>query len=198
MTQHMTFGQLFLEDPTPLLLGLVLITLVLWILAKRRGDRRLGRGAMVAAGIGILIFLLAWFVETTREHLMDRTRFAVQATAPLNMTAIRSVMSPQVELVGPSGATWISNGRLLDYVETAVGRMPIEEHDVLAINAREDAPGEATSGIKVRTRAAAFGGLPVQTHWEFRWEKDAAGRWRIVQVRFVEFQGRQPARNMLP
>lgn len=206
VTSSMTLTSLLFEDPTMLLLGLLGVAVVLWALARRHGDTRLLRGAGVAMAVAIAILLLSYFVETTRERLIARTRAAIAAATspdPASQQAFRAMLSPQAILAGgaPGGTSgsggWLDSEGIVQHAKTLGERYPDWRHKIIAIDARRDADDQGISGFKLRSTLAQDTPVPIPSHWELIWTQDSDGVWRIAEIRMLSIFNQTPTREVL-
>lgn len=193
----MSLTSLFLEDPLMLLMGLVGITVLLWAMARRQDDPRLYRGACVAAGAAVLIIILSYVIETTREHLLDRTGQLVNAVERHDAATLDTLLMPDVRVVGPNGNTWFSRTMLDASLATFSSSMPQWDHRIISLNARQDTDTHATSGVKIRTKLSDAEPVPVPSHWEFAWVLDDQGDWRVQDIRAMEIMNQPANRSLL-
>ncbi len=191
-----TLAYLFLERPLSLSLALLGVAVVLAILARRRNRPRLLIGAGAALILAAGVWALAAAVTTDRERVMQRTEALLQATAPLDTAALGDLLDPAATLRGPDGSVWLERESLLAALALSLERWQVETQDVRNLQAGVGDRNDAASRVEARTSFREGSGLPVRTTWQLQWRRDADGRWRVIDVQWLEFQGRTPQEGM--
>jgi len=181
--------RLFLEEPWPLTVGLILLAAVLGVVAYQRMRRTLAIAALVAALLAVAIGLTAKFVETDREQVRDATEQLVAATAPMNLTRIRGMLHTDVVLIiGDDEAAPIRIDRLLAQLESVGERYPIESNQIKLLEAQSLAPaspGVARARTLIDVLSLARNGRAL-TRWRIDWEKQPGGTWRVTRIQWLE------------
>ena len=186
---------LLLEDPLPLILGLLTVGVVLRLVASRSSRPKLNYGALAAIAAAVGAFLLAHYVQTARETLIARSEALVQATAPLNTAAVNALLTPDVAVTGPQGARIVPPGRLRDYLDSNLQRFPIESHAIMKVDAAADGDaGKSIVSIRSQSEHAVVPGGLAST-WALTWRKTAHGQWRVGEIRWLSLQGQPPPRG---
>lgn len=181
--------RLFLEEPWPLTVGLILLAAVLGVLAYQRLQKKLTIAALVAALLAVAIGLTAKFVETDREQVRDATEQLVAATAPMNLTRIRGMLDPDVVLIiGDDEDAPIRIERLLAQLEAADQRYPIDTNLIKLLEAQSlDAasPGVPRARTLIDVLSIARNGRAL-TRWQIDWEKQPGGVWRVKRIQWLQ------------
>jgi hypothetical protein len=213
---------LFLESPWALAAFFVLVAGVLLRVGRQRRGKLFALLAAVALALAVGVFVLARAVTTDRERLIEDTRALVDATAPLDLAALDRLIDPAATVSGPDGTAWLSAGRVRARLQQAVGRFGVNSQRVRDVQAVAHDTGWGESTVTVRTEMTSAGGAPVNTGWRLTWRQDAVsggdtggrsggdiggdaggdsgggGGWRVVDIRWMRFNGREVDRGMLP
>lgn len=190
---------LLLESPLPVVIALVAMAVVLRVMASRRRDRRLNYAALGALAAAMLVFVLAHLVVTDREAIMARTEALVAATAPLDSNALADLIANGATVTGPQGQPFLDYSQLRPELERTLTRFPVEGQAVRSLAAQAmGAPGtrgESIVGLSTQVRTEFFGG-PIRSEWGLFWQKESDGEWRVVEIRWLTFQGQEPTNLM--
>jgi len=191
---------LLLEDPWPLALTLLVVAAVVVFLAFQRANTRLLRFAGLAVLLAVGVFLLAKFVITTTEHILENTRKLVSYTAPLQLADFKALVDPRVVVLVEETANPepIAGRDVFDSLEKTVESSPLEKQTIVAIEADVKSDDEAVSSFDVRTNLRG-GGMFI-TRWTLTWRRQGDNAWRVVEVRWLPCPhpvGVQPSRRYL-
>jgi hypothetical protein len=187
------FEHILFESPWPLVAALGLVGIVLLIHGTRRGNRRIVLAAAACIVLAACVPALSALVTTTREHLIERTRQLVAATAPLDLARVRGFVAPGAELVGPDGSPWLTADDIFRELSSATQRFAIAAQDTSRLAAEEQTPDRGRTSVHVRT---TFGGQsrpsPIVTDWIFTWARQADGSWRVTRLQWMKLEGSPP------
>jgi len=200
------FEHLLLESPWAVMGVLLVVAIVLALISRRRRSKAVGLCALAALILSAGVFGLAKAVSTDREQLMQHTRALVGATAPMDPTVLDRMIDPAATVTGPGGTIWLTFDQISPRLKRVVGRLGVQSQRVREVQAlsRDGAWGEST--VIVRTEASGAGGMPINTGWHLTWQKEvpkaaganAAGGWRVVDIRWKRLNGQEVTRGMLP
>lgn len=188
---------LFLESPWAVMVVCAVVGLILFSSGQKRHQKglMLGGGAAILAAAGV--YLLASAVTTDREQLMQNTRDLVAATVPLDDAALSRMLDPGVVVTGPNGGIWVKAGDVLPRVHRVLNRYPLQSQSVRMLDAAVHENGWGESAVTVHTEAA--GSNSVNTGWLLSWEKTLGDdTWRVVDIRWMRFNGLETPSSMLP
>lgn len=194
-----TLENLLLEDPLPLIVGFLGITLVMRLIARRRGEPRYNYAAAIALMLAGVVFGLSSLVTTPREQLMKQTRALVAATeSGGDLATLRRMIDPDVTFTGPHGDLWWQSPQVHHELEQILRRYTVADQRVIRLDAELRASTWGVSMFDVRTQFEADGGLPHHTRWALRWEKSQQDdQWRVVDIRWMTYRDQPPSREML-
>ena len=209
---------LFLESPWALTAFFIVVAGVLLMAGRQRRSRLIVVLAAVALALAIGVYALARAVTTDRERLILDTRGLIAATAPLDLAELDRLIDPAVTVSGPDGTVWLGAGQVRARLQQVVSRFGVNSQRVRGVQAVAHDTGWGESTVTVRTLMNSAGGTPVNTGWRLTWRKDAnaggdtadaggtgggsrgggGGGWRVVDIRWMRFNGREVDRGMLP
>jgi len=192
---------LLLENPWPGAIAMaVLAAGLFW------GAGQVRSFGLLFGAAGAILIALAWpvvalLVETPRELGIALTRRLVHATAPPDPQTISRLLSGNATLHGPNGRRWATPARL----HAAVGAIPrgqqVARHWITQVEAERTAPDRIIAFVAVtsfRDASAPYGGEVVRSNWRIRWQETAPGRWRAMQLQWLELNHRPPTQGLVP
>ena len=200
-----TFEHLLFEDPYTLgvVLGVVALGLAWlgWHQGRGWAFKASPATALAAAGAA----LLAWSVETDREHIIARTRHAVELTAgdPLELERLRTLFAPDARLLRPDQSTWLNAEQLFERLEQVTQRWLIRGHSVTQLDAqinRETNTGLTLLDLRSMI-STELGDQVIKTRWLLHWSPGFGGPWRVTDVRQLDHpdpNGLDPQHGMWP
>lgn len=197
------FEHLLLESPWAVMVVCVVAAAMLFSAGRRRKNKAVQAGGLVALALAVGVYLLAKGVTTDREQLILDTEALVAATAPLDNAALDRLLDPSAVVTGPDTAIWLNAVQLRPRLNQAAQRFGIGDQQVRMVDAiaRDDTWGESV--VTVRTDPGGAG--PVNTGWRLIWRRDpvaggnsGGGGWRVVEIRWMRFNGLEVQQGMMP
>lgn len=183
------------ENPWPPIIALITIAVVLRLISTRSRQPRLTYAAIGVLLLAVGLYLLAMFIVTDRERLMDRTEQLVAATAPLDSSAIDALIARGAIVTGPDGEPWVEYDAIQPELHRAVDRHGVAEHAIRGLTAEVTTKVRGRTLLSLSTTTSDLG-LPIRTQWLITWRKEADNQWRVIELRWLEFQGRPPQNLM--
>lgn len=192
------FEHLFLESPWAVMAVCLIAAGLLLMAGRRRRSKGLAMLSVVALALAGGVFGLARAVTTDREQLIEDTRALVDATLPLDPAALDRLLDPAVTVSGPDGTVWLAAGQIRPRLRTALRRVSLNGQRARSVQAVTHDTGWGESTVSVRTELS--GGAPIHTGWRLSWHrgKETGGAWRVVDIRWLRFQGQAVQRGMMP
>lgn len=188
---------LLFESPWALMVVFTVTGLILLSAGQKRHNKGLMLGAAGALVLAVGAYLLASSVTTDREQLKQETRDLVAATAPLDNAALNRLLAPNVTVTGPTGDVWVKAGQVLPRVQHVLQSNPLNSQSIRSLDAAAHDNGWGESAVTVHTDIN--GGNSLNTGWLLTWEKaPGEGTWRVVDIRWMRFNGVETPRAMLP
>lgn len=210
---------LLLESPWAVMVVCVVMAAMLFSAGGRRKNKGVQAGGLGALALAVGVFLLAKGVTTGREQLILDTQALVAATAPLDNAALDRLLDPSAVVAGPDTAVWVNAAQLRSKLDQVARRFDVGDQQVRTVDAfaRDAMWGESV--VTVRTDAGGAG--PVNTGWRLTWRRDPAaednagvnaggnaggnsgggsggGGWRVVEIRWMRFNGLEVQQGMMP
>lgn len=187
------------ENPVPVMVALVIAALILLAVAWQDRRRRPAIAAAVVLAVAAALWLVATVVETRRETLMRHTRYLLDATAPLDEDGLRRIFSPDTVVTGPDGKVWYSFDETLAELRGVLSRFRIRGHRVDQISATAEGADRGSSHVRISTRLDPEQyPTPIHTAWRLSWRRDPDVTWRLIEIRWLEFEGNEPMMGMWP
>jgi len=192
------YEHLFLESPWPVMVVGAVASLVLLFLWRQRRKNSLGLLSLVPILFAVGVWFLAGAVTTDREQLIQDTRDLVAATSPLDSAALDRLIDPAATVSGPDSSVWLASGQLRPRLNTVLNRVTLNSQRTRGIQAIAHDTGWGESTVTVRSDIS--GGSPVNTGWLLTWHRGEGPNdtWRVVDIRWLRFQGLEVQRGMMP
>lgn len=190
------FEHLLLESPWAVMVVCVVVAAMLFSAGQRRKNKRIQAGGLVALVLAVGVFMLAKGVTTDREQLIMNTEALVAATAPLDNAMLDRLLDPSAVVTVPDTAVWLNATQLRPRLTRVAQQFSAGDQQVRTVDAfaRDDTWGE--SAVTVRTDPGGAG--PINTGWRLTWRRDPGGGWRVVEIRWMRFNGLEVQQGMLP
>lgn len=197
------FEYLFLESPWAVMAVCVVAAVFLFTAGNRRHHKGLMAGSGIALVLTAGVYLLAWKVTTAHEQLIADTKALVAATAPLDQTTLDRLLDPNVVVTGPGGSVWVPAGQLMPHLQLALTRYPVNSQRIRTIQAEVRDNGWGMSAVIVHTEISGEGLGSVNTEWVLFWRHEpdtttGPGRWRVVDIRWLKFNGVEVQQGLIP
>lgn len=182
--EHLT-----LEQPIPLVIGLVLVSLLWLALCARRGKPHLGgTGAITGLALSAGVVLLAWSVQTPRERVGTLTRELVDLVASGDAPGVDRLLAPDARVVFAGNNAW-DQDRVLAFVRTRGGvEAGVESHRTVRTPVEVRAGAGAFSRPEVLVRAAGDAN-PSRVIVLLSWRRGGEAGWEVSQVEPLWVQG---------
>jgi hypothetical protein len=183
------WSYLLLEQPWPLILGLIGAWAVLRVLGSRRHSLRLRLAAVGMLALAAGVALLAWAVTTDREALLTRTEALVSATDPIDQALLDGTIAGSAEIAIADGPTIARYGRSREaWDQVTVARQTIRD-----LGAGLTQGGEGVSEVSLLTMLEQPPMTrPIPSRWRLHWRRTDTGDWQVRRIVLVSWQG-QPA-----
>jgi hypothetical protein len=180
------------ENPWPVIAGLLLAGIIAAIVMQRRDQLKLGLLALAAAAaLTALIFVLALSITTEREVLAERTQQAATFTAAANITDLRELLTERA-VVKAFGPIPMPRGRdeLLDVVSKYLGSTyKLKDVKIGPVRAVIDGPNLARTQVRVWAKLdgdQAMYNVPTGAWFRLGWTRDGTGPWRITDINVMQ------------
>ncbi len=181
------WAERLLENPWPVVVGLLAVSAVLRTVGKRRDQKGLTRASWIALLLGIGVYAAATLIQTDRETLIQQTEALVAATSPADEAALTPLLADRAVLMGPGGDVW--DNLTGPFIAEELREHDVQENTLRMVDASSLRRGVGISTMDVSSRLA---GYPMRTQWEVQWQKDPQGRWRITGLKWLSFNQQDP------
>jgi hypothetical protein len=190
-----------LENPWPVLAGLITAGIIAAVVLNRRGRLRAGlRILAMAAVLALGVWILAASVTTEREVLRARTRELVETTVAVRTAELADMLTDRISVSSPVGApSPQGKDAVLQAVEqTLTSAISIKEHTVGPVSAVVDGPNVARTQVRVWVRLkgdAAFYDAPLGAWFRIGWTRtrgsgnEPDGPWRVTSIDVLQVDG---------
>lgn len=186
-----------LEQPLPLAIGLVVLSLVLGAIARARTTpqqrKLLGLVSVFAFVAGIGAYVAGKVVQTPRERMMQACSTLVHDVAKANVQGVRSGMTQQCTLTYFEAPLGLPAQGILDRVAQQFansGVYALEDYKIREIEAVEDREGFGRVQVKVWAKAKA--GFPVNSWWRLDYVQEN-GTWKANAISAISISGMRAA-----
>jgi len=181
-----------LENPWPIVIGLIIAANVIWLGWRYRSTRPALAGAIMCVVLAIGVGVLGQVVETSAEIVQRQTRAFVEAVMDGDVQTTST-------LIGDSARLQVL-GQDLGFDADEIRALVARADEAIATNAIRLIDGAATgretadSVLDQRTSSAA--GFAVPNQWRLQWKRTGPGRWQIVTINWLSWDGRRPSMDM--
>ncbi len=192
---------LFLESPWAVMAVCLIVFVVLLLAWRRRRKNVLALLSLIPLALAVGVWALARAVITDREQLIQDTQDLVAATAPLDAAALDRLIDPLATVTGPDGSVWLAAGQLRPRLRSVLNRVSLNSQRTRSVQAIAHDTGWGESTVTVRSDfSGGAPGAPFNTGWRLSWHRgpDTHGTWRVVDIRWLRFQGLEVQRGMMP
>ena len=191
-----------LENPWPLVIILLGAAVAVFIAGGRRREIRIQRFAAIPLLLAVIAPFLAGWIVTAREHVTQRTRDLAQvAQTPIEINHLSEFLSGQVQFEMHGLPIAHDRDGLLAMAERGDRNYRFAGHRItdLHVYVNRDQPGAAQTFLKMRSEIGGRGQSgPGFTSWLLGWRRADDGRWLLVSIEWVDFNGNAPTPGMLP
>jgi hypothetical protein len=193
-----------IDHPGPLMAGLAILAVILFLLAHRVHSWRLLVAAITVLALIGAVFITGQVVVTPRQQLIERTTEWVSYTAPMDVDKVcRFFYGPTATVVGSNGEYWFNvkglANKLVDLERSQlVQNQKVAEVQAVDYPAQDQGPerGHETgqSLLYLQTQIVPDPGFStwVNSTWLIKWWRLSDGQWYAAEVRCLEING-QPA-----
>jgi hypothetical protein len=182
------------ESPWLVCIALLTTAVALTLVGYRRAQRGPVLAGAVAAGLAVLVVVIASLVTTGRERMLDRTRKLVQAAiVPVNLDAFGEILSRDVEFFGRG------YDQILATLDRSTDRWRVRQAYITRLAVHQDSETRGQTYLSVVTRLdTSLGGGSAQTRWLLHWRRESDDRWRISRIEWLTLNDRDAREGDLP
>jgi hypothetical protein len=173
---------LLFDTPLWILAGLAVVGIALFIVGNNRTDRTLRNVGAAVVGLGVLLLLLSWFVDTDKEQCVHNTRALAKSVQDRDWTTFNKLVGDHCTLRVPAvGTIYRDRDALQKATAIAADKFGLKDNSVLHVE-----PIDGGTFIKVGLNVLSQGnmGYPLTTSWELEWEKFPQG-WELTDLNAI-------------
>lgn len=177
----------FLESPWKLIILIGGIGACVLFVGLRQGRANLQQGGLAGLGVALVIFAIAWFVETDREAIMRQTRRLVVAARaqPLDLDTFIALSDPTLKLGDRD------RHNLIELAQSTRKLVRVTSAIVMDLNATVTRPRKGKSLLAVTGNAAYLKEnfeVSYGARLLLRWEQ-IGGKWVVMDVEKLTING---------
>ncbi len=165
------------------------LSLFAFLILNRRGKAKQG-GYLVLAAVALAggLWALGRFVRTDREHVMERTRDLVRATAAADLAALDPMLAEEATLLEFLDRGEVRKDRLLEQVERYLARSyRLRSWAILDLQAVVRPTGAARTQLLVRVETDADRFVNF-SWWQVDWRR-SGDRYVVERLKPLAIQG---------
>ena len=170
---------------TPWWLPTVIVAagVALWVNGNNRSLDSLKRLGLGIAGVGLLLAIVSYFVDTDREKVTDQSSRLVQSVVSQDWATVESLLHPKV-IVSVGGSRFaVNRDAVMELTKRRTGEIGVRSAFITS-NVPERRPPMLTSSLRVFAELDKLAGQQVPSDWQIDWEK-SEGRWVATELRAV-------------
>jgi hypothetical protein len=194
-------SNLLFDTPYWILGALAIVGIALFVTGNNRTDATLRNLGVAVVGVGLLMLLVSWVVDTNEEKCLKRSKQLVEAVEKRDWDTFNQLVSPRAKL-SIMGAPGISTYRNRDEM-LAGAREGVERYDLKSATVYDSEVKSNVDYISVDVSIYSEQGQGIigslQTAWQFDWQETDTG-WVCVEViaKRVANQSGEGLRRMFP
>lgn len=178
--------QYLLEDPWPVVVGLIVLFAVIRVIGRRSGRSRWVQASLLPLGLASAVAFTAHLVDTPVERLIQRTDAFMQATVQPNFAVLDGIIDPQATFHDEDGkvrAQWPE-------IRERLAEVSIDSQSVTVTEIARIERYQAAMHITARTELGDEAIPGVQpTRWIMIWSRGEDDDWRISQMHWLSWRG---------
>lgn len=184
---------LILDTPWWLPAGMALVAISVWVSGNKRRDRTLMNIGLVMLVATIALLTTSYFVDTPKERAEKSTRSFVAAVVGHDPQTLQAILSRNAYVKVSGGTTLYANREeILRAVDGAHEQLGLKMANILGMNANQT-DDVITVTFSVLSDQAATMNRPIQTRWEFQYQRTAEG-WSLWGITLLAApQGMSPS-----
>jgi hypothetical protein len=194
-------SNLLFDTPYWILGALAIVGIALFVTGNNRTDATLRSVGAAIVGVGLLMFVVSWFVDTSEEKCVNRSKQLVKAVEKRDWDTFNSLVSPRAKLsiIGAPGvSTYRNREEILEGAKAGV-----ERHDLRSAKVYESEAKSNVDYISVDISVYTEQGHGIlgslSTAWQLDWQETDDG-WVCVEIiaKRVGNQGGEALRRVFP
>ncbi len=170
------------DTPFWMLAGFAIVGIALFVIGNNKTDITLRNVGLGVLGVGVLLFLMSWFVDTDKEKCLKNTRALVKSVQDREWTKFDQLVATRVTVRIPvAGTIYQSRETLHKATESAAEKFGLRSNSVISLSAHDTG-----DFIKVSLSVISEGsvGYPLSTTWEMEWQ-DVGQGWQLTDLNAI-------------
>jgi hypothetical protein len=178
-------SDLLLSPPWWLYCLVLAFGLILWAGANKQGHSRGRWLGLAVIGLGVLMAIMSFLVETNSQKVTRLSGELVQAVVDSKWNTLSSLLADDATLA-IDNSTFLSSRDPI----VAAARIGAQRYGLHSANCTvedlEKQSGGITTTLRIFTTGDLDPGHPLPSRWQLDWIKGAEGRWIVRRIRVLE------------
>src|SRR5450432_2001651 len=166
-------SNLLFETPWWLPTSLVALGIMLFFTGNRRAEKKIMRGGIVIALLGIAIALISYFVETDTEKVVSQTKQLTAAIDKRDWEKFRSLLNPKTSFY-----FYHNRDELVAGAKATVERIGLKSVHLTGIETEKN---DTLITVNVRAYSEQDLAGPLVTDWQLEWQNFGNG-WLLYSI----------------
>ncbi len=180
--------RLFLANPWPTVLAIVLLAVTLFLVLNARGKIK---PALVTSGTLAVLAIVAFFVSTStvtdRERIKMRTVELIEAVAQVDLVVLHAILHEDLTTHATRVPKNATKADVIELVERIIGQTySVTNHKVLDLQSTIYGPRVGRTQTRVRV-GSEFGEIP--SWWQIDWTRQEDGTWLVSRIEALWIPG---------
>jgi hypothetical protein len=171
---EISMRDLFLSPPWWLAAVVVIVGAVVFYSGNARRQNRVRLAGVIVALLGVVMFLVGFFVETDKQKVSRLTRELVQAVPAKDWPKMTALLDPDASLF-----VYSNRQELVDGAKANVERWDVRSVTITSLTAKPDQTGFIVDAEVLVDAPNAVYKSP--TGWRFYWDK-TGDDWHVHQI----------------
>jgi hypothetical protein len=156
------------------------VGLVLFISGNNRQERRIRNIGLACVGLGILVAVVSWLVDTDVEKVEKGSRRLVAAVEKSDWNTMRSLLDPKASVtVLNSIGVYNNRDDIIAGAQRAVDLFKLKWVHITSLDVKQ------TGSLMIATLDAFSDqeatGRPIPSSWQFEWNNSGGG-WAVTKI----------------
>ena len=159
--------------------------IILFLAGNKRTKATLRNVGAVVAGLGVLLAVVSYLVDTDVEQVEKRTRQLVESAGRQDWKTVESLLAPDARFSfnQTGGRRYGNRGDLLDGARRAAERTGLRSAFVTSLEPQQTG-GLITTAVRVFSDQEKLG-HQIPSDWQLDWEKHD-GKWVVGEIRLIQ------------
>ena len=188
---------LLFDTPWWLPVAIIAAGVTLFLGGNKRLETRMRNAGLAVAGVGLLLALISYLVDTDKEKVIDRSRQLVQAVVAREWQATEALLDPAAAFTY-SGLSYGDRKAIIEAAQRGTQSAGLSSATVTDVGTQRIGSVYTTS-LRIFSVQEKAGGIQTPSDWELDWKKTDQG-WVVIDIRLIQFGKLSPeaAKQNLP